>query len=194
MEVLLSSLNLVVFLLRFYDISSFLLISGIFVVEFLWVVKYEDKVKYDVIFDSLSLVNGFLFGDKVKLVLFNFKLFVDIFGRVWELSDIDYDGMFDRDEFVVVMFLVYCVLEKEFVLMFLFLVLVLLFKRKMWVVFFVEKVKYDEIFLKIDKDMDGFVFGLEVCEIFLKIGLFFILLVYIWLLCDIKDCGKFLKD
>lgn len=34
-----------------------------------------------------------------------------------------------------------------------------------------EKAKYDEIFLKTDKDMDGYVSGLEVRETFLKTGL-----------------------
>ncbi|KAL8178685.1 UNVERIFIED_CONTAM: Epidermal growth factor receptor substrate 15 [Gekko kuhli] len=67
-----------------------------------WAVKVEDKSKYDAIFDSLNPVNGLLSGDKVKPVLLNSKLPVDILGRVWELSDIDHDGMLDRDEFAVV--------------------------------------------------------------------------------------------
>lgn len=35
-------------------------------------------------------------------VLLNSKLHVDILGRVWDLSDIDNDGMLDKDEFSVV--------------------------------------------------------------------------------------------
>lgn len=42
----------------------------------------EDKAKYDSIFDSLNPVNGLLSGDKVKPVLLNSKLPVDILGRV----------------------------------------------------------------------------------------------------------------
>ncbi|XP_063512301.1 epidermal growth factor receptor substrate 15 isoform X19 [Pongo pygmaeus] len=164
LEVSLSSLNLAVPPPRFHDTSSPLLISGTSAAELPWAVKPEDKAKYDAIFDSLSPVNGFLSGDKVKPVLLNSKLPVDILGRVWELSDIDHDGMLDRDEFAV------------------------------WVVSPAEKAKYDEIFLKTDKDMDGFVSGLEVREIFLKTGLPSALLAHIWSLCDTKDCGKLSKD
>uniref|UniRef100_A0A2K5XRB1 Epidermal growth factor receptor pathway substrate 15 n=1 Tax=Mandrillus leucophaeus TaxID=9568 RepID=A0A2K5XRB1_MANLE len=101
LEVSLSSLNLAVPPPRFHDTSSPLLISGTSAAELPWAVKHEDKAKYDAIFDSLSPVNGFLSGDKVKPVLLNSKLPVDILGRVWELSDIDHDGMLDRDEFAV---------------------------------------------------------------------------------------------
>ncbi|XP_078187834.1 epidermal growth factor receptor substrate 15 isoform X22 [Callithrix jacchus] len=231
LEVSLSSLNLAVPPPRFHDTSSPLLISGTFAAELPWAVKPEDKVKYDAIFDSLSPVNGFLSGDKVKPVLLNSKLPVDILGRVWELSDIDHDGMLDRDEFAVAMFLVYCALEKEPVPMSLPPALVPPSKRKtvsisgsvwlipssasakesyhslssvsilptkaplrQWVVSPAEKAKYDEIFLKTDKDMDGFVSGLEVREIFLKTGLPSTLLAHIWSLCDTKDCGKLSKD
>ncbi|XP_025790755.1 epidermal growth factor receptor substrate 15 isoform X2 [Puma concolor] len=114
--------------------------------------------------------------------------------KVWELSDIDHDGMLDRDEFAVAMFLVYCALEKEPVPMSLPPALVPPSKRKTWVVAPAEKAKYDEIFLKTDKDMDGFVSGLEVREIFLKTGLPSTLLAHIWTLCDTKDCGKLSKD
>ncbi|XP_055110750.1 epidermal growth factor receptor substrate 15 isoform X6 [Symphalangus syndactylus] len=214
-----------------HDTSSPLLISGTSAAELPWAVKPEDKAKYDAIFDSLSPVNGFLSGDKVKPVLLNSKLPVDILGRVWELSDIDHDGMLDRDEFAVAMFLVYCALEKEPVPMSLPPALVPPSKRKtvsisgsvrlipssasakesyhslpsvgilptkaplrQWVVSPAEKAKYDEIFLKTDKDMDGFVSGLEVREIFLKTGLPSTLLAHIWSLCDTKDCGKLSKD
>uniref|UniRef100_A0A8C7BX05 Epidermal growth factor receptor pathway substrate 15 n=1 Tax=Neovison vison TaxID=452646 RepID=A0A8C7BX05_NEOVI len=94
----------------------------------------------------------------------------------------------------VAMFLVYCALEKEPVPMSLPPALVPPSKRKTWVVSPAEKAKYDEIFLKTDKDMDGFVSGLEVREIFLKTGLPSTLLAHIWTLCDTKDCGKLSKD
>jgi len=35
-------------------------------------------------------------------VLLNSNLPVDVLGRVWDLSDIDADGLLDRDEFTVV--------------------------------------------------------------------------------------------
>ncbi|XP_076420840.1 epidermal growth factor receptor substrate 15 isoform X1 [Peromyscus maniculatus bairdii] len=201
LEVSLSSLNLAVPPPRFHDSSSPLLTSGTSAAELPWAVKSEDKAKYDAIFDSLSPVDGFLSGDKVKPVLLNSKLPVEILGRVWELSDIDHDGKLDRDEFAVAMFLVYCALEKEPVPMSLPPALVPPSKRKtkllsplQWVVSPAEKAKYDEIFLKTDKDMDGYVSGLEVRETFLKTGLPSALLAHIWALCDTKDCGKLSKD
>ncbi|XP_074008075.1 epidermal growth factor receptor substrate 15 isoform X3 [Numenius arquata] len=231
LDVSLSSLNLPVPPPRFTDTNSPLLLSGTASSDVPWAVKLEDKAKYDAIFDSLNPVNGLLSGDKVKPVLLNSKLPVDILGRVWELSDIDRDGMLDRDEFAVAMFLVYCALEKEPVPMSLPAALVPPSKRKpvsvpgamplippstatkdshqslppvgilaaktpltQWVVSPADKVKYDEIFVKTDKDMDGFVSGVEARELFLKTGLPSALLAHIWALCDTKDCGKLSKE
>uniref|UniRef100_A0A8C0BDI7 Epidermal growth factor receptor pathway substrate 15 n=1 Tax=Buteo japonicus TaxID=224669 RepID=A0A8C0BDI7_9AVES len=196
LDVSLNSLNLPVPPPRFTDTSSPLLLSGTASSDVPWAVKLEDKAKYDAIFDSLNPVNGLLSGDKVKPVLLNSKLPVDILGRVWELSDIDRDGMLDRDEFAVAMFLVYCALEKEPVPMSLPAALVPPSKRKpiSWVVSPADKIKYDEIFVKTDKDMDGFVSGVEARELFLKTGLPSALLAHIWALCDTKDCGKLSKE
>ncbi|XP_069837694.1 epidermal growth factor receptor substrate 15 isoform X1 [Dendropsophus ebraccatus] len=233
MEVSLGSLKKVVPPPRFHDVASPPLVAAPVAVDSPWAVKPEEKAKYDAIFDSLSPVNGFLSGDKVKPVLLNSKLPVEVLGRVWELSDIDHDGLLDRDEFAVAMFLVYSALEKEPVPMVLPPALVPPSKRKtsgppsslpiipplpmppskesrhslppvgilptkapvtQWVVSHVEKTKYDEIFLKLDKDQDGLVSGLEVREIFLKTGLPSGLLAHIWSLCDTKDCGKLSKE
>lgn len=233
MEVSLGSLKKVVPPPRFHDMASASSIAAPVAVDSPWAVKPEEKSKYDAIFDSLSPVNGFLSGDKVKPVLLNSKLPVEVLGRVWELSDIDHDGLLDRDEFAVAMFLVYSALEKEPVPMLLPPALVPPSKRKssgpptslpiipplpmppskeprhslppvgilptkapatQWVVSHVEKTKYDEIFLKLDKDQDGLVSGLEVREIFLKTGLPSALLAHIWSLCDTKDCGKLNKE
>uniref|UniRef100_A0AAV2KYB9 Epidermal growth factor receptor substrate 15 n=1 Tax=Knipowitschia caucasica TaxID=637954 RepID=A0AAV2KYB9_KNICA len=97
---------------RLHDTSSPLLPGGV-PCDYPWVVKTEEKMKFDAIFESLGPVGGMLTGDKVKPVLLNSKLPVDILGRVWELSDIDRDGMLDRDEFSVAMYLVYRALEGE---------------------------------------------------------------------------------
>ncbi|XP_060629472.2 epidermal growth factor receptor substrate 15 isoform X1 [Anolis sagrei] len=230
LDVSLSSLNLPVPPPRFNESSSPLLSGGV-PADIPWAVKVEDKAKYDAIFDSLVPVNGLLSGDKVKPVLLNSKLPVDVLGRVWELSDIDHDGMLDRDEFAVAMFLVYCALEKEPVPMSLPPALVPPSKRKsvsipgalqllpsstsskdshqsippvgplpsktpstQWVVSPTEIIKYNEIFLKTDKDMDGFVSGVEARELFLKTGLPSALLAHIWALCDTRDCGKLSKE
>ncbi|XP_061680244.1 epidermal growth factor receptor substrate 15 isoform X4 [Syngnathoides biaculeatus] len=111
LEVALKSLNVAVPPPKF-DASSPLLAGGL-TTELPWVVKPEEKLKFDSIFDSLGPVGGMLTGDKVKPVLLNSKLPVDILGRVWELSDIDRDGMLDKEEFSVAMYLVYRALEGE---------------------------------------------------------------------------------
>nr|XP_020468641.1 epidermal growth factor receptor substrate 15 isoform X2 [Monopterus albus] len=111
-EVAVKSLNVAVPPPKFHDTSSPLLAGGV-TVDIPWVVKPEEKMKFDAIFDSLGPVGGMLTGDKVKPVLLNSKLPVDILGRVWELSDLDRDGMLDKDEFSVAMYLVYRALEGE---------------------------------------------------------------------------------
>ena len=49
-----------------------------------------------------SIFKGNCFILIVSQVLLNSKLPIDVLGRVWELSDIDKDGMLDNDEFAVV--------------------------------------------------------------------------------------------
>uniref|UniRef100_A0A672KV31 Epidermal growth factor receptor substrate 15-like n=1 Tax=Sinocyclocheilus grahami TaxID=75366 RepID=A0A672KV31_SINGR len=111
-EVSLKSLNAAVPPPKFHDTSSPLQFGPV-PTDCPWVVKAEEKLKFDAIFDSLSPVGGMLTGDKVKPVLLNSKLPVEVLGRVWELSDIDRDGMLDKDEFAVVMHLVYRALVSE---------------------------------------------------------------------------------
>ncbi|XP_077306380.1 epidermal growth factor receptor substrate 15 isoform X2 [Lithobates pipiens] len=233
MEVSLNSVKMVVPPPRFHDTASPSLAAAPISSDLPWIVKADEKAKYDAIFDSLNPSNGFLSGDKVKPVLLNSKLPVEVLGRVWELSDIEHDGLLDRDEFAVAMFLVYSALEKEPVPMILPPALVPPSKRKssgpasslpiipplpippskeprhslppvgilptkapgtQWVVSPIEKTKYEDIFMKLDKDQDGLVSGLEVREIFLKTGLPSGLLAHIWSLCDTKDCGKLTKE
>eukprot|EP00106_Octopus_bimaculoides_P018764 XP_014786206.1 PREDICTED: epidermal growth factor receptor substrate 15-like 1 [Octopus bimaculoides] len=78
-----------------------------------WVILPPEKAKYDKLFDSLQPVNGLASGDKVKPVLLNSKLPVDILGHIWDLSDVDKDGFLDKDEFAVAMHLVYSALENN---------------------------------------------------------------------------------
>uniref|UniRef100_A0A8C3PXL5 Epidermal growth factor receptor pathway substrate 15 like 1 n=1 Tax=Chrysolophus pictus TaxID=9089 RepID=A0A8C3PXL5_CHRPC len=63
-----------------------------------------------------------------------------------------------------------------------------------WVVPMSEKVRYDDIFLKTDTDMDGFVSGQEVKDIFMHSGLSQNLLAHIWALADTRQIGKLSKD
>ncbi|XP_066492770.1 epidermal growth factor receptor substrate 15-like 1 isoform X2 [Tiliqua scincoides] len=244
-DVSLGSLSLTLPPPKFHDNTSPLMTSSSSDAH--WAVRVEEKAKFDGIFESLLPVNGLLSGDKVKPVLMNSKLPLDILGRVWDLSDIDKDGHLDRDEFAVAMHLVYRALEKEPVPSVLPQPLVPPSKRKKapifpgavpvlpaspppkdslrstpshgsvnslnstgslspkhslkqaqpsanWVVPMTDKVRYDEIFLKTDLDLDGFVSGQEVKDIFMHSGLSQNVLAHIWALADTRQMGKLNKD
>uniref|UniRef100_A0A7M4G2U3 Epidermal growth factor receptor pathway substrate 15 like 1 n=1 Tax=Crocodylus porosus TaxID=8502 RepID=A0A7M4G2U3_CROPO len=245
-DVTLSNLTLTVPPPKFHESGSPLLITPPST-ESHWAVRVEEKAKFDGIFESLLPVNGLLSGDKVKPVLMNSKLPLDILGRVWDLSDIDKDGHLDKDEFAVAMHLVYRALEKEPVPSVLPPSLIPPSKRKKapafpgavpvlpaspppkdslrstpshgsvnslnstgslspkhsikqaqpslnWVVPMSDKMRYDEIFLKTDMDMDGYVSGQEVKDIFMHSGLSQNLLAHIWALADTRQMGKLSKD
>ncbi|XP_028328027.1 epidermal growth factor receptor substrate 15-like 1 isoform X2 [Gouania willdenowi] len=78
-----------------------------------WAIRHEEKGKFEGIFESLSPVKGLLPGEKVRPVLLNSKLPLDVLGKIWDLSDVDKDGYLDKDEFTVAMHLVYRAMEKE---------------------------------------------------------------------------------
>ncbi|XP_038633738.1 epidermal growth factor receptor substrate 15-like 1 isoform X6 [Scyliorhinus canicula] len=243
-DVNLSSLNVTLPPPKFHDSSSPALIAPPPSSDTHWAVRPEERAKFDGIFESLTPVNGLLSGDKVKPVLINSNLPLDVLGRVWELSDVDKDGHLDRDEFAVAMHLVYRALEKEPVPSVLPPALLPPSKRKKqgpalagsvsvlpaspppkdslrstpshgsinslnsagsispkhikqpvnWVVPSNDKMRYDEIFLKIDLDMDGYVSGLEVKDIFMQSALHQNLLAHIWALADTKQMGKLNRE
>ncbi|XP_034737587.1 epidermal growth factor receptor substrate 15-like 1 isoform X2 [Etheostoma cragini] len=249
-EVSLSSLNLTVPPPKFKDTSSPSLSSTVSASgELHWAVRPEEKSKFDGIFESLVPVNGLLSGEKVKPVLINSKLPLDVLGKVWDLSDIDKDGHLDRDEFAVAMHLVYRALEKEPVPALLPSALVPPSKRKKslvsmagsvpgipasppppkdslrstpshgsmnslnstgslspkhtlksgqhslnWVVPVSDRGRYDDIFLKTDADLDGFVSGHEVKDIFMQSGLSQNVLAHIWALADTRQIGKLTRE
>ncbi|XP_072515862.1 epidermal growth factor receptor substrate 15-like 1 isoform X5 [Salminus brasiliensis] len=247
-EVSLASLNLTVPHPKFKDPSSPSL-TGAPPSDSHWAVRPEEKSKFDGIFESLAPVNGLLSGEKVKPVLMNSKLPVDVLGKVWDLSDIDKDGHLDKDEFAVAMHLVYRALEKEPVPSVLPSSLIPPSKRKKssgslpgmapvlpgsppppkdslrstpshgsmnslnsagslspkhtikstqhsvnWVVQAADRQRYDDIFLKTDADLDGFVSGQEVKDIFMHSGLPQNILAHIWALADTRQMGKLTRE
>uniref|UniRef100_A0A7N6B9W3 Epidermal growth factor receptor pathway substrate 15-like 1a n=1 Tax=Anabas testudineus TaxID=64144 RepID=A0A7N6B9W3_ANATE len=248
-EVSLSSLNLTVPPPKFDTSSPSLSSTASASAEIHWAVRPEEKSKFDGIFESLAPVNGLLSGEKVKPVLINSKLPLDVLGKVWDLSDIDKDGHLDKDEFAVAMHLVYRALEKEPVPALLPSSLVPPSKRKKslcsvassvpglpasppppkdslrstpshgsmnslnstgslspkhtlksgqhsvnWLVPVSERGRYDDIFLKTDADLDGFVSGQEVKEIFMQSGLSQNVLAHIWALADTRQIGKLTRE
>ncbi|XP_056912067.1 epidermal growth factor receptor substrate 15-like 1 isoform X10 [Takifugu flavidus] len=112
-EINLNNLNQHLAAPNFRDTSSPLLNLSKAGSEPHWAIRLDEKGKFEGIFDSLSPVNGLLSGDKVRPVLINSKLPLDVLGKIWDLSDIDKNGHLDKDEFTVAMHLVYRAMEKE---------------------------------------------------------------------------------
>ncbi|GFU29605.1 epidermal growth factor receptor substrate 15-like 1 [Nephila pilipes] len=76
-----------------------------------WNIKAVERKKYEEMFYSMGPVAGKLPGDKVKPVMLNSKLPLDVLGKIWDLSDTDQDGFLSKEEFILAMHLVYKALE-----------------------------------------------------------------------------------
>jgi hypothetical protein len=61
-----------------------------------FLVKPDEKRKYDALFDQLKPVGGLLPGDKVRNVMLGSKLPMSMLGKIWDLADQDKDGSLDR--------------------------------------------------------------------------------------------------
>ncbi|XP_075878001.1 epidermal growth factor receptor substrate 15-like 1 isoform X2 [Nelusetta ayraudi] len=112
-DISLNSLNQNLAAPKFRDTSSPLLSVSKAGTDSHWAIRPDEKGKFEGIFESLSPVNGLLSGDKVRPVLINSKLPLDVLGKIWDLSDFDKDGHLDKEEFTVAMHLVYRTMEKE---------------------------------------------------------------------------------
>lgn len=67
-----------------------------------WSMKPIDKLKYEELFESLHPNDGLLPGNKVRSVLMDSKLPLDVLSKIWDLADQDRDGSLDKHEFIVV--------------------------------------------------------------------------------------------
>ncbi|KAG8176473.1 hypothetical protein JTE90_026076 [Oedothorax gibbosus] len=76
-----------------------------------WNIKPVERKKYEEMFYSMGPIAGKLPGDKVRPVMLNSKLPMDILGKIWDLSDTDQDGYLSKEEFILAMHLVYKALE-----------------------------------------------------------------------------------
>uniref|UniRef100_A0A671YYK5 Epidermal growth factor receptor substrate 15-like 1 n=1 Tax=Sparus aurata TaxID=8175 RepID=A0A671YYK5_SPAAU len=181
---------------KFRDTSSPLLSASTSGPDSQWAIRPDEKGKFEAIFESLSPLNGLLPGDKVRPVLVNSKLPLDVLGKViWDLSDVDKDGHLDKDEFIVAMHLVYRAMEKEPVPATLPTSLIPPSKRKKFASGLPGAVaRYDDIFKKADTDNDGLVNGTEVIEIFMQSSLSQTMLAQIWGLADTKQTGKLTRE
>ncbi|XP_078143805.1 epidermal growth factor receptor substrate 15-like 1 isoform X1 [Centroberyx gerrardi] len=112
-DISLNNLNQTLAPPKFKDTSSPSLSLSSTSTDSQWAIRPDEKGKFDGIFESLCPANGLLSGDKVKPVLINSKLPLDVLGKIWDLSDVDKDGHLDKDEFSVAMHLVYRAMETE---------------------------------------------------------------------------------
>ncbi|XP_065185701.1 epidermal growth factor receptor substrate 15-like 1 isoform X1 [Sycon ciliatum] len=76
-------------------------------------ISQTDMKKYESIFESLLPENGRVAGDKVKPVLMNSKLPVNVLGQIWELADSNRDGFLFLEDFCVCMHLTYRSLDGD---------------------------------------------------------------------------------
>ncbi|NWZ33685.1 EHD2 protein, partial [Brachypodius atriceps] len=65
-----------------------------------WVVM-KDKAKYDEIFYGLAPSGGKLSGRRARGWMVASNLPSSVLGRIWQLSDVDRDGMLDHEEFAL---------------------------------------------------------------------------------------------
>lgn len=70
-----------------------------------WVVQ-KHKEAYDKIFSQMLPTNGKITGASAKVQMLKSKLPNSVLGKIWNLSDIDHDGMLDQDEWALVNFLI----------------------------------------------------------------------------------------
>lgn len=78
-----------------------------------WAINPLERAKYKQLFMSLEPIDGYIPGNKVKGVLMDSKLPLEVLGKIWDLADIDKDGKLNEHEFIVAMHLVYKALEKN---------------------------------------------------------------------------------
>jgi len=70
-----------------------------------WIVD-DDRKSFDDAFDKLAPVDGKVGAVQAKVEFDKTKLPNSVLNKVWRLSDIDGDGMLDRDEFCLAMYLI----------------------------------------------------------------------------------------
>ncbi|KZC06431.1 EH domain-containing protein 1 [Dufourea novaeangliae] len=70
-----------------------------------WFVNKE-RYKYDSVFETLNPCDGKITGAAAKSEMVKSKLPNSVLGKIWNLSDVDNDGLLDSDEFALAMHLI----------------------------------------------------------------------------------------
>lgn len=72
-----------------------------------WMISGPDKMKFDQIFSTIDTAGqGFISGEQAVTFFGNARLPEEALAQIWDLADINSDGVLNRDEFAVAMFLI----------------------------------------------------------------------------------------
>lgn len=72
-----------------------------------WMINTADKQRFDQIFGTIDTVGqGFISGEQAVTFFGNARLPEETLAQIWDLADINSDGVLNRDEFAVAMFLI----------------------------------------------------------------------------------------
>ncbi|XP_078492454.1 intersectin-1 isoform X1 [Ciona intestinalis] len=76
-----------------------------------WIITPEERQNYEVQFNKLMPMAGFLSGDQARNFLLQSNLPPHILGRIWQLADVTGDGKMDKAEFSIAMKLIKLTLQ-----------------------------------------------------------------------------------
>uniref|UniRef100_H2XVQ2 Uncharacterized protein n=1 Tax=Ciona intestinalis TaxID=7719 RepID=H2XVQ2_CIOIN len=76
-----------------------------------WIITAEERQNYEVQFNKLMPMAGFLTGDQARNFLLQSNLPPLILGRIWQLADVTGDGKMDKAEFSIAMKLIKLTLQ-----------------------------------------------------------------------------------
>lgn len=72
-----------------------------------WLIDGADKARFDQIFGTIDTTGqGFISGEQAVQFFGNARLPEEVLAQIWDLADINSDGVLNRDEFAVAMFLI----------------------------------------------------------------------------------------
>lgn len=72
-----------------------------------WLISAPDKARFDQVFTTVDTNGqGFISGEQAVQFFGNARLPEDVLAQIWDLADINSDGVLNRDEFAVAMYLI----------------------------------------------------------------------------------------
>ncbi|CAG2116772.1 unnamed protein product, partial [Medioppia subpectinata] len=134
-----------------------------------WSISQSDVQKYSDIFETLNPLDGKLTGNKMKPIMMDSKLPVDLLTKIWDLSDTDEDGSLDLQEFTLESWSAFDSTPQMMANQLSPVNPDISFKNSFnktglmtWIVSAADKAKYDELFQTLDLDFDGYVTGADI--------------------------------